>query len=78
MEVMEQGTFGINCDLIRSLCTKIKEPNLKNTDSDLGLLFETFKSFEPCLYTTNKGHSISVLIVQMVLYIGLCVGVQKK
>jgi hypothetical protein len=28
--VMEQQTFGIDCDLIRSLCTKIKKPNLKN------------------------------------------------
>jgi hypothetical protein len=30
MGVMEQGTFGINCDLVPSLYTKIKEPpNLK-------------------------------------------------
>jgi hypothetical protein len=81
MGVMEQGTFGINCDLIPSLSLyKNQRTKSEKTDSDLGLcsLMKPSRVLNPACIQ-NKGHSIiSVLIVQMVLYIGLCVGVHKK
>jgi hypothetical protein len=60
MGVMEEGTFGINCDLIPSSLYKIKEPNLKKQILiwDCSFLKPSRVLNLGCIQ--NKGHSISV------------------